>query len=143
MNLRPVASDGTMQLDRPARSSKKLIGLTPLIDVVFILLLFFMLTSSFIQWQSLDLMVASGNRGEASDEPPLMLGVRGDGTVFLANEPLSNLEDDRLHELLAPRDRDVTLTPSDATSIQQVVTLLERVETLGARSVSVNTRPLP
>ncbi len=143
MIMRTVAGDGTMQLDRPARSSKKLIGLTPLIDVVFILLLFFMLTSSFIQWQSLDLMVASGNKGEASDEPPLMLGVHGDGTVFLANEPLANLADVQLCELLVSRDRDVNLTPSDASSIQQVVTLLERLEMLGARSVSVNTRPLP
>lgn len=143
MNVRTVASDGIMQLDRPARTSKKLIGLTPLIDVVFILLLFFMLTSSFIQWQSLDLMVASGNQGEASDEPPLMLGMRGDGTVFLVNEPLVSLDGDRLRELLASMERDVTLTPSDASSIQQVVTLLERVEALGARSVSVNTRPLP
>lgn len=132
-----------MQLDRPASSSKRLIGLTPLIDVVFILLLFFMLTSSFIQWQSLDLMVASGNPGEGSDEPPLMLGIRGNGTAFLVNEPLSSLEDGRLGELLVSGDRDVILTPSDASSIQQAVALLERVEMLGARSVSVNTRPLP
>ena len=48
-----------MQLDRPAAPARKLIGLTPLIDVVFILLLFFMLTSSFFQWQSLDLTMST------------------------------------------------------------------------------------
>lgn len=132
-----------MQLDRPLASSKKLIGLTPLIDVVFILLLFFMLTSSFIQWQSLDLMVSSGDSAGATGEPPLMLAMNDRGRPFLVSEPQRVLEDKQLGELLAAGDRDVMLTPADVSSIQQVVLLLEQVEALGARSVSVNTRAAP
>ena len=40
------------------KSSRKLIiGLTPLIDVVFILFVFFMLSSSFTKWNTLQLSV--------------------------------------------------------------------------------------
>ena len=38
-----------------------MITLTPLIDVVFILLIFFMLASSFIDWRALDLRLAGGS----------------------------------------------------------------------------------
>ena len=42
------------------RPTGRLISLTPLIDVVFILLVFFMLASSFLDWRSIDLTVSSG-----------------------------------------------------------------------------------
>lgn len=128
-----------MQLDRPATPSRKLIGLTPLIDVVFILLLFFMLTSSFIQWQSLDLMVSTGEGSEVSDETPLMLGMTPDGRPVLPDEPLVFLDDRQLSDLLAGGKKSVILTPDPASSIQQVVWLLDQLGGLGAASVSVNT----
>ena len=40
---------------RPQGRRRPLISLTPLIDVVFILLVFFMLASSFLDWRSIDL----------------------------------------------------------------------------------------
>jgi len=128
-----------MQLDRPAGPARKLIGLTPLIDVVFILLLFFMLTSSFIQWQSLDLTMSTGEGSEVSGEPPLMLSMTPDGRLFLPDEPLVLLDDSRLRDLLAGDNKSVILTPNPASSIQQVVWLLDQVGGLGAASVSVNT----
>ncbi|MEM6423000.1 MAG: biopolymer transporter ExbD, partial [Pseudomonadota bacterium] len=48
-----------MSLSRPRRKAQ--IGVTPLIDVVFILLVFFMLASRFEDWRSVDL--ASSSRG--------------------------------------------------------------------------------
>ncbi|MGK0476314.1 MAG: biopolymer transport protein ExbD, partial [Oleispira sp.] len=40
---------------------RNLISLTPLIDVVFILLVFFMLTSSFVEWKFIDLGIGEAN----------------------------------------------------------------------------------
>ncbi|MBO8087018.1 MAG: biopolymer transporter ExbD, partial [Marichromatium sp.] len=44
-----------MRLDLARRVRRNPISLTPLIDVVFILLLFFMLASHFDQWRALAL----------------------------------------------------------------------------------------
>ena len=44
-----------MTLAAAAQKKRPLISLTPLIDVVFILLVFFMLASSFLDWRSIDL----------------------------------------------------------------------------------------
>lgn len=49
------------------------ISLTALIDVVFILLMFFMLTSSFSQWQMLDLLVPTSNEHAEQDAPPVLI----------------------------------------------------------------------
>ena len=49
------------------------ISLTALIDVVFILLMFFMLTSSFSQWQMLDLLVPTSNEQAEHDAPPVLI----------------------------------------------------------------------
>ncbi|WP_373510748.1 ExbD/TolR family protein, partial [Thiocapsa sp.] len=43
-----------MRFESPA-PRRRLIGLTPLIDVVFILLVFFMLASSLVKWQALEM----------------------------------------------------------------------------------------
>ena len=128
-----------MQLEAFPGQKRRGISLTPLIDVVFILLLFFMLTSSFIQWQSLDLTMSTGEGSEVSGEPPLMLGMAPDGRPILPDEPLVFLDDRQLSDLLAGGDRTVILTPPPASSIQQVVWLLDKVGGLGAASVSVNT----
>ena len=42
-----------MRFESAFRRRRRLIGLAPLIDVVFILLLFFMLTTNFTRWREL------------------------------------------------------------------------------------------
>ena len=51
---------------RPARRS--VISLTPLVDVVFILLMFFMLTTAFVDFR--EMRLARPNPAEAQSKPP-------------------------------------------------------------------------
>ena len=58
---------------------RPLISLTPLIDVVFILLIFFMLASSFLDWRAIDL-TAPGHAGASpSMDGALLVEVRPEG----------------------------------------------------------------
>jgi len=47
--------------------------MTSLIDVIFLLLLFFMLTSTFSKFSEVDLSAASSSTAAPSDEPPLFV----------------------------------------------------------------------
>jgi biopolymer transport protein ExbD len=82
-----------MRFDLPAPRAGRAIGLTPLIDVVFILLLFFLLASHFHQWRALQLDTASAEldaERSAADEPPaLLVRVHADGGVDINGEPLA------------------------------------------------------
>jgi biopolymer transport protein ExbD len=64
--------NNTLSLTSTMRRAKP-ISLTALIDVVFILLMFFMLTSSFSQWQILDLNSASANDQAKKAAPPVLV----------------------------------------------------------------------
>ena len=52
--------------------------MTSLIDVIFLLLLFFMLTSTFSKFSEVELAAAGGLSRAASNIPPLFLKVSGD-----------------------------------------------------------------
>jgi len=68
-----------LPLEVPRRRSS--ISLTALIDVVFILLLFFMLSSQFVRWQSLDIPLAQ-NSPVQTDVQPLILVVSDTGELL-------------------------------------------------------------
>lgn len=79
---------------RPRRRSN--IELTPLIDVVFQLLVFFLLTSSFVQ-PSLRLDLPSGGAQDEADPTPIVLDIDGDGNLALDGR---SIERARLREEL-------------------------------------------
>jgi biopolymer transport protein ExbD len=60
-----------------ARSRRRRLALTSLIDVIFLLLLFFMLTSTFSKFAEIEISSASAG-GAAADSPPLFLQLGAD-----------------------------------------------------------------
>ena len=63
---------GVMQLSRPQRR-RGLINLTPLIDVVFLLLVFFMLASTFLKFGTVKLETAGGGAATVADMSKIAL----------------------------------------------------------------------
>jgi biopolymer transport protein ExbD len=68
-----------MRLNRPARR-RGLVNLTPLIDVVFLLLVFFMLASTFLKFGTVKLEAAGGGTAAVADLSKVaLIHVSGDG----------------------------------------------------------------
>ena len=139
--------------DRPVRRG---LGLTPLIDVVFLLLIFFMLTTRFGSDRHLPLRLAvesfsatanhdgGGDRGgelATSDAKPDALVVRlgADGMTWLSGEVIdSRALTPSLAEALATEpSRHVVVTAEAAVSVQRIVSALQGVGGAGARAVSL------
>ncbi len=121
------------------RRSRARIGLTPLIDVVFILLVFFMLASSFLDWRSIEL--AASARGPAAGtgfEGAMLVEVGAAGLrlggVALSDEALSARLAERL--AAAPGQR-VLVQPDRGVAMQRVVDVLDRLDAAGARAVAL------
>lgn len=96
------------------------LGLTPLIDVVFNLLLFFMLASSLVDWRILDL--ATGSSPAAADAPPAAEvrvtgenSLRYDGETFdiptLSQRLATELDDDTISSVILRAESGVRLGP--------------------------------
>ena len=115
-----------------------IIGLTPLIDVVFILLIFFMLASSFLDWRAIELNVPAQTATGSSAEGALLVEVRSDG-VRLSGEPVSL---DELATRVAARlettpDQRVLVKPAAGVALQQAVTVLDRLAVSGVSDLSL------
>ncbi len=66
-------------MSRPVRQRRRL-SMTSLIDVIFLLLLFFMLTSTFSRFSEVDLVAAGAGQGSRQNETaPLFLQLAPDG----------------------------------------------------------------
>lgn len=113
------------------------ISLTPLIDVVFILLVFFMLASSFLDERALKVDAPAAAAAGSSMEGALLVELRGDG-LRLAGQPLTA---DQLMSRLAEHaarnpDQRVLIRPAPGVSLQRAVALLDRVAAAGLTRVS-------
>lgn len=123
--------------EEPAKT--RLIPLTPLIDVVFILLVFFMLASSFSNWRSLDLKIAAEGGATASGPRALLIDLGDDGDLRLNGAILT--EPDlaaRIEAALAQTPgRVVLVRPADTVSLQRTVDLLDLLKRAGASEISL------
>ncbi|MDT8437729.1 MAG: MotA/TolQ/ExbB proton channel family protein [Wenzhouxiangellaceae bacterium] len=63
------------------------VNITPLLDIVFILLIFFIVTSTFLDEQGLEIVTPQDNPPDELTRPPptLVLSVRNDGFVMVDN----------------------------------------------------------
>lgn len=111
------------------------IGLTALIDVIFILLLFFMLSSTFVQWRAIDLQFP-GAREDDDARPPQIVLLRETGHLKLygSEAPAAH------YGVLTPDDltalepeRPLVMLPARNTNVQTIIATLERVKSLGRR----------
>ena len=122
-----------LQSARHARSVKR-VAMTPLIDIVFILLLFFILQSNFTQFRQLllPLPAESGGAQAAPRQLRIEVGVDGrlwvDGVTLAAAELGAFLDRRRL-----PAATPVVLAAAPAVPVQLLVDLCD---TLQARRLS-------
>lgn len=124
-----------LPLEVPRRRSP--ISLTALIDVVFILLLFFMLSSQFVRWQSLDIPLAQ-NSPVQTDVQPLILVV-SDAGELLQGEASINLGTHCPAQVAAWLDatRPVIVRPQALASVQQILAALDCLHSAGATRLTL------
>ncbi|MBI4832854.1 MAG: biopolymer transporter ExbD [Candidatus Lindowbacteria bacterium] len=77
---------------RPKKRKKPFINITSLIDVMFMLLLFFMISTTFVQHPAIKLELPTANTAEPSKLEPLTLTIDKQGRMFLNSTPVKESE---------------------------------------------------
>ena len=123
------------------------LNVTSMVDVLFLLLIFFTLTSTFKRAGELDLNLpksttAGAGAAGAGAEHPLDLVLTEKGTLLLDGSPISF--DALPPRLLAAReakpDRQVLIEAEKEVPHEQVVRLLDAVRTAGFTGVGIGVR---
>ncbi|MEY8838251.1 ExbD/TolR family protein [Cribrihabitans sp. XS_ASV171] len=116
-----------MQFTFPARPRRRP-SLTPMIDVVFLLLVFFMLASRFGVETMMPLPLAASG-GETYSGPPRLVDISPDA-VALNGRPVEDLPAALAPLMTGPEDM-IILRGRDGATLQRVVSISENLSAAG------------
>ena len=132
----PVGQSG---LTRERR--KMVISLTPLIDIVFILVIFFMLASSFTRTHAVDMATphSGGKPGKPATGDPVRLAILGSGKFRVGTDIHDGTT---LPDLMAgwAKDRKVVVKASEAAVLQDIVWLMDQAARQGLVNFTLTPR---
>lgn len=123
------------------------INLTPLIDVVFLLLIFFMVSTTFTEETHLtvDLPEANGERFDTAVDEGIEILIGKDGNYSINGKPLINRQRSTLIKglqdaSLGNKSLPLTITADANTSHQSVVTAMDAAGKMGFIHLKITTQ---
>jgi biopolymer transport protein ExbD len=114
-----------------ASARKRRLSLTPIIDVVFLLLLFFMLASTFSRYSSVEVAVGGRSAPMATDQsvPVILLAVRGEGAFSINGAAVTRSDIQRVLRDAAPEEKArIVVRPAKAARAEDIVHAVERAQ---------------
>ncbi|WP_085297138.1 ExbD/TolR family protein [Cognaticolwellia mytili] len=125
-----------MKLSEKPKNSP-IVSLTPLIDVVFILLIFFMLVSQFmqLQQQSMPLSVAGEASNTASDSVSIRI-INNQSAISYQVNSVSMRQQELAVYLQNNKVAEVLLMPEANISLQTFINVKERLSRLGIKKIN-------
>ena len=118
-------------------SRRKRLSMTSLIDIIFLLLLFFMLTSTFTKFAEVDLTSGGSGASVASGPAPVFLQLSQDEVRVNGSVVDIRALEDALTQLGEPDKTTVLVALDDAVTAQRLTDLLVSLKSITGLSVTV------
>ncbi|BBO85463.1 biopolymer transporter ExbD [Desulfosarcina ovata subsp. sediminis] len=120
------------------------INVMPLVDMVFLLLIFFMVTTSFVKEAGIDVHRPTAATAQLKDKGNILLGVSADGRIFFEKKAI-DLRSVRAHierSLAESPEGAVVIVADQKSDTGVIVRVMDQCRLAGARRVSIAaTRP--
>jgi biopolymer transport protein ExbD len=128
---------------RPRVRRKVLINITSLIDVLFLLLIFFMVSSTFLEQPGIRLELPDARSAVVTEQRDYILYVDPEGRMFLNEEEVdTETLGDRLKEALpAMREGALILKADRRVPHGDIVRVMDISRQSGVRRLIIGTRP--
>jgi len=125
-----------MKLTRRKRNMA-LITMTPLVDVMMILLVFFMVTSTYLDLDMMPMVQSESEGGAtpAAPAPTLLIRITANGEARLRGQPLT--AQTLATALQAAPNARVLILPSGGSNVQGLVSAIEVATQAGATNLRV------
>lgn len=123
--------------------NRKIPSLTPLIDIVFLLLVFFMLTAHFVKDEALDITLPEADSATTlKDEDALEIVLDNSGHILINQKHIavSELEKVLQQMLLGRKNKQVILRGDQIAQLGLTVKVMDAARKAGASSLDIITK---
>jgi len=129
----------SIRYSRRRRTSVRDLNITPLIDMVFILLIFFVVTTSFVKEAGVAVERPVAQTAETRDKASLMIGVDAEGVIYIQGQSVDiRSVRARVEQYLAETpEGSVVIVADQASQTGVVISLLDACRLAGAKDLSI------
>ncbi len=126
---------------RPKKQEVDNVDVSPLIDMVFILLIFFMVTTTFVKDMKLDIERPSAASASKSDSKVVRVYIDNTSQVYIDNQPVQLWAiQSKLRDLLrTSADKSVLVISDDTIPVETLIDVVDECRMSGAKDVAVST----
>ena len=126
---------------RERKDTNEEINISPLIDMVFILLIFFMVSTTFVKDMKLDLNRPAAATASSASTKAIRLYIDNTGDIYLDGEPVRVwVIQSRIRDLIASSTgKSVLVITDDGVPAGRLVEVVDQARLAGATDVGVAT----
>ena len=119
------------------------INVAPLIDIVFLLLIFFMLTSEFTDFKTIDMI--SPNQSSTNiqnNDLPIIINLSENGLVEIdkIEIKLEDLSETIQMKLLNSNNKKIVISTLNKTKINNLIIVVDTIRSLGIENIALITK---
>lgn len=126
---------------RNKKDEQQGIDISPLIDMVFILLIFFMVSTTFVKDMDLDINRPKASSSTISSTKAIRLYIASDGSTYMDGQPIRTwMIQSRVKEVLQSTTSESVLVVTDGgVPATKLVEVVDQARLAGAQDVGVAT----
>jgi biopolymer transport protein ExbD len=129
----------TITFKRRVQIKKGTIDVAPLIDVIFLLLIFFMLTSGFVSQPGIEVKLPRALTGQVLQRETIVLIITEDDKIYLNNDQITFSElKDQLQQI-DKETQSLMIKADRQASVGQIVEVWDLCRELGILQVNIAT----
>jgi len=115
------------------------INITPLIDIVFLLLIFFMLATSFIQKSTMEVNLSSGTSQSIEKKNVITIILKKDGNISLNTKliDLLNIKKEITKKLEQNSNYIFLIKCHKKVEVQKIIRLIEEIRLAGTNKIQL------
>jgi len=118
------------------------IDMTPMLDVVFIMLIFFIVSTTFVQEQGVEINTPSSSLGSEPKSKGIIIAIDDEGQAWYEQKEVSlaQMSNTLVTKLADKTDLSVLIKADENTPTCDLIHLLDEIRGLGVQQVAVATK---
>lgn len=131
-----------LRISRHRRSKATEINMAPLIDMVFILLIFFLVTTTFVKESGVEIQRPTARTGTPKEKVHLIAEITRDGIIYIKGKPIDirSIRSRMKRFLVETPGGSVLIVADKLSNTGTVIRVLDESRLAGVQNISVAAR---